>query len=811
MTSGQHARAEASPGRDLAWEAWLADAPDGIFVSDQQGRYVTVNDAGCRLLDLPREQILGKTAFDLIDPEQVQTLSEHAVRLSAERVERFEWSLKLLDGGRRTVEVHAKLLPDGRRISFLRDITERKRFEGERDSRVDALERLISVNDLFVSGQSAETILHGILDAAIAIAGADYGVVQIFDDRASELRIVAQRALPGPWLDYWDRVASGRGACGVAFERGARVIVPDVASSAFFDPADATEWQARADIRSSQSTPLLGRSGTKLGVISTLHRVPGGPPPSALRLLDLLARQAADILERARVEAELRRAEAESRSILATAADAIICIDAERRVILWNHAAEKMFGYSRHEAQALSIDVLLPERLRAAHRTHVAEFAHEVTSGRKMDHQQAVGVRKSGEEFPISAAISHVEVNGELLMTVSVRDISQERRAADEQGLLAETGRALSSLDVDEATHELLLVTVQWLADSAVLWGLDEDDELRRLAVASSATRSPPSDAWMSVGPDRDAHPVWQAIDARRTILSEDALRIWAPLLVSGRAIGLLGLARAARPFGARDMTMAEELARRSAPFIENARLRRAEQRATRARDEILGIVAHDLRSPLNAMLLTVETLRRRNGERRDTTALDQIRVEGRHMNRMLEDLLDVASLDAGRKVKLRPRAVAAANIVEGAVTRMRLWVEQAEHVLSQSVEPGLPELLVDTDRMAQVLDNLIVNAVKFSPRRTAIEISACADSDHVVFSVHNLGQPIPVEALPHVFDRLWQAGERGIGGVGLGLFIVKHLVELHGGYVSVASDAQGGTRFSFSIPAARSSEPDPG
>ena len=174
---------------------------------------------------------------------------------------------------------------------------------------LDAMTRLQRIGTLFVSQGNLEPVLGEIVDAAMAIAEADFGNIQLLDSTTGDLRIAAHRGFEPSWVEYWNSVSAGRGSCGTAIERGERVIVEDVTTSPIFVGTPALDVQLRAGVRAVQSTRLVSRSGRVLGMFSTHYRKPHRPDDRALRLLDLLARQAADIVERACSEAALRDSE----------------------------------------------------------------------------------------------------------------------------------------------------------------------------------------------------------------------------------------------------------------------------------------------------------------------------------------------------------------------------------------------------------------------------------------------------------------------------------------------------------------------
>ncbi len=193
----------------------------------------------------------------------------------------------------------------------------------EMSATLDATNRLLKVGALFLEDGNLGPVLGEMVDAAIAISRADFGNIQVFDRESGDLRIAAHRGLPPWWIEYWDAARAGQGACGSALETRQRVIVVDVELDPIFVGTPSLDIQRRAGVRAVQSTPLLSRAGDPVGILSTHYRTPGAPDTRVLRLLDLLARQAADILERARAERELKANEERFRA-LAEASSAVL-------------------------------------------------------------------------------------------------------------------------------------------------------------------------------------------------------------------------------------------------------------------------------------------------------------------------------------------------------------------------------------------------------------------------------------------------------------------------------------------------------
>jgi hypothetical protein len=183
-------------------------------------------------------------------------------------------------------------------------VSEEKRISAE----LNAMIRLHKLSTLSVTEGDLERILCEIVDTAIALTGADFGNIQLVDPVSLALRIVAQRGFPQSWVDFWNNLPEGQGSCGVALKQGERVIVENVEQTPIFVGA-TLEMLLKASVRAVQSTPLVSRSGKPLGIFSTHYREPHRPDEDTLRLLDLLARQAADIIEHVQGIAMLRESE----------------------------------------------------------------------------------------------------------------------------------------------------------------------------------------------------------------------------------------------------------------------------------------------------------------------------------------------------------------------------------------------------------------------------------------------------------------------------------------------------------------------
>ena len=235
-----------------------------------------------------------------------------------------------------------------------------------------------------------------------------------------------------------------------------------------------------------------------------------------------------------------------------------------------------------------------------------------------------------------------------------------------------------------------------------------------------------------------------------------------------------------------------------------------AARKATRARDEMLGIVAHDLRNPLQVIVANARVLRRAERAENARDIGREIETASRRMNNLIQELLDITQLDAGQ-LTMRPARVPARELIEDVAAAQKALASPADIAIETAISPDLPDLWIDRDRILQVFENLIGNAIKFTPPGGTITLAATETGPgEVDFSVADTGPGIADQDLPHVFERFWQPSTDRGRGAGLGLAIVKGIVEAHGGRVRATSVPGKGSTFHFTLPSAARGEDHP-
>ncbi|TAK28901.1 MAG: PAS domain S-box protein [Myxococcaceae bacterium] len=439
--------------------------------------------------------------------------------------------------------------------------------------------------------------------------------------------------------------------------------------------------------------------------------------------------------------------------------------------------------------------------------------------------------RKDGSTFPVQFASALFEgAPGSRLTSLSFVDLSERERAERALEFLAEAGKALSaSLDFEATLQALTGLVVPALADLCAV-DLLEGAQMRRAAVSHRSPEAAPLlDRLRSAEFVQETPPILLEVlrtgepllvSAVDTALLSEANRmgpfgeiaralepravILVPMSVGGRCVGVLSMVTVGegRPYDPFDLSVARRLAENAALAIENARHFRAAVEARQLRDDMLGIVSHDLRSPLNAIELTAVMMGRRCKEERPS--IERITRVIRHANQLIEDLLIASRVEEGHLTLDRRRERVGA-LFDEVLELHSAQAEAASVRLVATVGEAVPELYVDRHRVVRLLGNLVSNALKFTPAGGSVSLDARVDREgEVVLSVTDTGRGIPADDLPHLFDRFWQGSQARRADAGLGLAIVKGIAEAHGGSVTVQSELGRGTRFEVTIPTRR-------
>ena len=606
----------------------------------------------------------------------------------------------------------------------------------------------------------------------------------------------------------------------------------------FLPPEDAERLPAARQVLAKGGTQmaewhLRRKTGAYVPVEVSATILPDGRWEAFVR--DISKRKAAEE-EARRLERELRDARLFLENVLESSTDySLVALDLDRRVLFWNEGARRIFGYSSEEIVGKTADVL-----------HVQS---DLDSGvayslyaRALDRGSADSLlqrrRKDGSEFLAHIVVSRRTAgdgspSGYLLIS---RNVTREQRRSEQDHLLAVIGLLLtSSLDRKQVVSSAAELLVRDFADACIVDLVDEasvepsvvrslvvhrDSRKKELALALEKARLDSGHSYLSSASLESrrttlvSHVTGEYLDSiaqsteHRRLLEQLApvSLISVPLQARGVLFGVLTFVSSnqKRRYDKGDAAFVEEIGLRVALSIDNARLFETATRAVAARDDVLRVVAHDLRNPLGTILMQASLLRSNaieanGGVRKPAESIERA---AKRMNRLIKDLLDVTRLEAGH-LSVDQSSVSGRAIVCDSVDAHQALASQASLELRTELGEDLPEVWADRDRLLQIFENLIGNAIKFTRPGGSITVGATRHEADVLFWVKDTGEGISEEQLPHVFDRFWQAGKAD-GGAGLGLTIVKALVEAHGGRVWVESAPGTGSTFYFTVPVAQ-------
>ena len=429
---------------------------------------------------------------------------------------------------------------------------------------------------------------------------------------------------------------------------------------------------------------------------------------------------------------------------------------------------------------------------------------------------------RSAEEIASWAAlaIDNAQLNRE---TENARSIAE--RSGEFLKILAKVSDDLAaSLDPDAALKQLASRLVGTLADYCMTYAVDgtvircvglahrDPAKLPQVEALCEAGWPTLDDKWGAGAVIRSGEPclteeisdellqdrMKNAKHLQAVLELAPSSSIVVPLRARGRTLGAITLVTAAgshRRYDQDDLKLARELASRAALLVDNARLYAQARAAIRARDDMIAVVSHDLRSPLQSISSAATLLEFETQSGSADRSLEAIKLATTQMDRLLEDLLDLSLIEAGQLTVTRELADAA-TLVDEARTMFEPLAKGKSVRLECSVAADLPQIRIDRSRMQQALANLLGNALKFVPAGGKIVLSADRHADRVRIAVSDTGPGISEDDIGRVFDRFWRADRRKERGVGLGLTVAQGIVEAHGGEISVESRPGEGTTF---------------
>lgn len=522
---------------------------------------------------------------------------------------------------------------------------------------------------------------------------------------------------------------------------------------------------------------------------------------------DSLARQKKlerEVKVREQAAKELRRAEEQTRSVVENVLDGIVTIDAQGIVQSFNPAAERLFGYPASEVIGQNVKSLMPEPYSFGHDTYLANYLQTGEAKIIGIGREVAGRRKDGSTFPMDLAVSEFRLGEGRYFTGIVRDITERKRNEDEVRRL---NQELQNR-LDEWTTVLNMIPVGV--------GIAHDPQCRRITHNPYISKLLGVQAWenASLSVPADERTASYAVQRDGKDLSPDQM----PMQLACTGVDVqdfeCDLVRKGQPpirliCSARPLRDAEGRIRGSVGTSLDITPRRefedALKDADRHKDEFLATLSHELRNPLAPLRNALELVRQGSS---DPVLIERARKimerQVGQMIRLVDDLLDVSRISHG-KMELRKKRIELSETLRDAVETSRPLIDSFGHELTLCLPQAPIYLNADPVRLAQVFSNLLNNAASYTKAGGNIQLAAEQQGNQVVVSVKDNGIGITSEALPHIFEMFSQATpvlERSHGGLGIGLSLVKGVVDLHGGGIEARSDGlEKGSEFVVRLP----------
>jgi PAS domain S-box-containing protein len=505
---------------------------------------------------------------------------------------------------------------------------------------------------------------------------------------------------------------------------------------------------------------------------------------------------------RRQMEEALLESEERYRIVAETASDAIISIDEQSIILFINRAATRIFGYEVEQMIGQPLTMLMPEYLRHVHNAGLKNYIETGKRHLSWEHVEVPGLHRDGHEFPLELSFGEFNKNHKHIFIGIARDISVRKQVeAEREQLLQGELKARK-----EVTNILERITDGFVS-------VDREWRYTYINQAGAAMAGLAPEFFIG-------KTLWEvnpgALGTKFQFEYERAFRENIPVTFTEHLKWVdLWLEVNAYPSENglsvffRDVTVQKRIEEERQLLLQreqNARLQAEE--VNRLKDEFLATLSHELRTPLNAILGWSQILMTKNlDESSMKKALEIIDRNARSQAQLIDDLLDVSRIITGN-LRLEVQLIDLSNVVMTAVDVVRPAAEAKNIRLETILNPQLGLVSGDPDRLQQIVWNLLSNAVKFTPEGGRVEMRLDGNNSHIQLIVNDSGQGIKKEFLPHVFDRFRQldgSTTRRQGGLGLGLAIVRQLVELHGGTVSVESKGEGlGSTFTVKLPLLR-------
>jgi PAS domain S-box-containing protein len=847
-TEGLRARAARN-------RAVLETALDAIVVIDDDGNVIEFNPAAERMFGYARAEALGRDLGTLVVPPALREAHWAGIsRYLRDRTphmigRRVEISAVRSDGSEFPVELVIQAVEVDGAVTFtgyIRDIAERLRAE-------DHLRFLAHAGELLSQSLDYEATLQSVARLVVP-RFSDWCVVTLVAPDGTLQRLAGTHASPElePVLHEMMRRfppdPGGHHPVIRVLQTGTTYLDPNIDEDVLDGIARSADHRAMMEQlrpRSSLIVPLVA-NGETLGAIEFLRTREAWAFDDVDRALgEELARRAALAVDNASLHRETQRnlqQSEETRAVLETVLRSIpvgfAFLDRDLRFLRANEMLAGMHSIPPDDYIGRTVGDIVPS-LSAQIEPYLIQALQTGEPVLNIDVMSPDATAEFTRPHTVASCYPVRTDTGSVLgVSVVVVDISVQRASEERARFLANASRVLSeSLDHDETLSQVARLAVPTLADWCVVYMLEEDGEIARIAMEHAnpshqdlreemqrdhrinprATTGVPEVIRSGTSILRnDASPTMLAADsvepsALSDLLEPLAVHAWmcVPMTVRGRTIGAVSFmaTEAERSYDEADLALAEELGRRAATAIDNARLYKEAQEAIHLREQFLSIASHELKTPLTSVKAAGQLIERWSQDpfiqqERLVRVSHQLTGEVTRLETLVSDLLDASRVHQGR-LELRRNPMDLAALATEVLQRYEHAPERLDshQLVVDAPEPTIGEW--DAARLDQVITNLVSNALKYSPDGGTVRVEVRKGVKDALLRISDEGIGVPLEEREHLFQPFSRSEsvQGNFGGTGLGLFISAQIVELHGGTIGVTSRVGGGSAFTVTLP----------
>ena len=821
ITDRKQAELELKQERDFT-KAILDTVGALVTVLDREGRIVSFNHTCEQITGYKFVEVQGQKIWDflIIPEEKNSTRDVFRELLAGQLANQYENHWLAKDGSRHLISWSNTALFDSQgKVEFIIatgiDVTQQRQVQNELEHQYRESQLLAEITRKIRVSIKLEKILQNTVTEVQNLLACDRVMVaELTHDKL--VKPVSESVLPPfpSMLGYELAEPFLMNQYLAGYGQGKTLVIPDVKNSAI--PYDVQELFKQFSIRAKLVVPILSQEqlqgllivhqcnnsrywqkseikllqqladqiGVALSQAELLNNLEDSVKRRTIELTVTNQRLEAEIAERELTEISLRENQEKLAGILDNAGEAIISINEQQQIQLFNQGAERIFGYRAKEVMGEKLDILLPDIFRDIHRQHIENFSQANQRSRTMTNRNSnvYGRRKHGEEFPAEASISKLQTQDGLIFTVMLQDITERQQAA------AKIRRSENQLKLITDSLPILISYVdnqqryRYINQTYQTWFGKSRQELLGLKVEEIVGRK----NYCKILPY-----IEKALSGEVTNFEID-LALKNSRWLNATYIPDINSEGHVKGFFA----MIEDITERKA--IEQMK------------SEFVSVASHEMRTPLTSIHGVLKLMATGHLGQFSDRGQEMIQIAVRNTDRLvrlINDVLDLERMESGREIIEKEKATST-DLINQAVNIIQEMAQQHQIMIeTESNESTDIDLWVDCDRILQTLTNLLSNAIKFSPSGSKVWIKVEKQEKDVLFTIKDQGRGIPQDKLETIFERFQQVDatdSRKKGGTGLGLAICRHIVEQHGGRIWAKSTLGKGSSFFFTLPQSR-------